>query len=57
MIATSLAGFSGNPAVVKIVQIGVVAAWAYVESILDLRTLLSGGKFHSLKVQQSGPRI
>ena len=28
MIATSLAGFSGNPAVVKIVQIGVVAAWS-----------------------------
>ena len=49
MIATSLAGFSGNPAVVKIVQIGVVAAWAYVESILDLRTLLSGGKISLIK--------
>ena len=47
--ATALAGFSGNPAVVKIVQIGVVAAWAYVESILDLRTLLSGGKIALIK--------
>ena len=47
--ATSLAGFSGNPVIVKIVQIGVVAAWAYVESILDLRTLLSGGKIALMK--------
>lgn len=30
-------------------QIGVVAAWAYVESILDLRTLLSGGKISLIK--------
>lgn len=49
IIATSLAGFSGNPAVVKIVQIGVVAAWAYVESILDLRSLLSGGEIALIK--------
>ena len=49
IIATSLAGFSGNPVIVKIVQIGVVAAWAYVESILDLRTLLSGGKIALMK--------
>ncbi len=49
IIATSLAGFSGNPAVIKIVQIGVVAAWAYVESILDLRTILSGGKITLIK--------
>ena len=51
-IATALAGFSGNPAVIKIVQIGIVAAWAYVESILDVRTLLAGGKIALLKNRQ-----
>ena len=49
LIANALAGFSGNPAVIKVVQIGIVAAWAYVESILDIRTLLSGGKMAVIK--------
>ena len=31
-----------NPAVVKIVQMGIIAAWAYAESILDVRALVSG---------------
>ena len=35
-MATSLAGFTGNPAIIKVVEIGIVAAWAYVESILDI---------------------
>lgn len=50
--ATALAGFSGNPVVIKIVQIGVVAAWAYVESILDVRALLHGEKIALLKNTQ-----
>ncbi|MBO5068948.1 MAG: hypothetical protein J6C37_01085 [Roseburia sp.] len=49
MVATSLAGFTGNPAVVKVVQIGVVAAWAYVESLLDIRALLAGDKIALIK--------
>lgn len=31
-----------NPVVIKVVQLGVVAAWAYAESILDVRALMSG---------------
>lgn len=48
-IANVLAGFTGNPAIIKVVQIGVVAAWAYLESIQDVRTLLQGGKIALVK--------
>lgn len=48
-IANALAGFTGNPVVIQVVQIGIVAAWAYVESILDIRALLAGDKIALLK--------
>ncbi len=42
-IAVSLAAASANPAVIAAVQAAIVAAWAYLESVLDVRLLLSGG--------------
>lgn len=48
-LALAVAGFTGNPAVVKTVQIGIVGAWAYIESILDIRMLLQGGKISLIK--------
>lgn len=48
-MATALAGFTGNPAIIQVVEIGIVAAWAYVESILDIRALLSGDKIALIK--------
>lgn len=51
-IAEALAGFTGNPAVIKVVQIGIVAAWAYVESILDLRALLNGERIALFKTDE-----
>ena len=48
-LANAIAGFTGNPAIIKVVQLGIVAAWAYVESILDLRALLAGDKIALLK--------
>lgn len=48
-IAGALAGFTGNPAIIKVVQIGIVAAWAYLESIQDVRALLSGDKIALIK--------
>lgn len=48
-LASALAGFTGNPAIIKVVEIGIVAAWAYVESILDLRALLDGDKISLIK--------
>lgn len=38
-----------NPAVVKVIQIGIIGAWAYMESILDVRTLISGGRISLIK--------
>ena len=47
-IALALAGASVNPA---LVQVAVVAVWALVESILDLRALLDGKKIPMLKAR------
>lgn len=48
-LAGTLAGFTGNPAIIKVVEIGIVAAWAYIESILDIRALLAGDKIALMK--------
>ncbi|MBE5909131.1 MAG: hypothetical protein E7278_09895 [Lachnospiraceae bacterium] len=47
--ATALVGFTGNPAIIKGVKQGILAAWAYMESVLDVRTLLAGGKIPFVK--------
>lgn len=54
--ALVLAGFTGNAAVIKVVQIGIVAAWAYMESVLDVRALLAGDKIAADKKQQGSGR-
>ena len=48
-IAETLAGFTGNPLIIEAVELAIIGAWAYVESILDLRLLLKGGKVPLLK--------
>lgn len=48
-MATLLAGATANPAIIEAVKYGILAAWAYAESVLDLRTLLQGGKIAVLK--------
>lgn len=50
-IALALAWASVNPALVQVVQVAVVAVWALVESILDLRALLDGKKIPMLKTR------
>lgn len=47
--ATALAGASVNPAVIELVKQGILAAWAYAESIYDVKTLLAGGKIPLIK--------
>lgn len=42
--AAALAGVSANPAVISVVKQGILAAWAYAESVCDVKALLSGGK-------------
>lgn len=48
-LAELLAGFTGNPVIVRVVQIGIIAAWAYIESILDVRALLDGDRIALVK--------
>ena len=51
-LALTLAGASANPAVIQVVQAAVVAVWALVESILDVRRLLEGGKVALVKTAE-----
>lgn len=47
--ATALAGVTANPVIVEAVKMGLIAGWAYCESIMDIRTLLSGDKIPIMK--------
>lgn len=48
-VAAALVGFTGNPGIIELAKAGILTAWAYAESILDLRTLLGGGKVALVK--------
>lgn len=48
-IALAVAGVSLNPVILPMVQAAVMASWAYLESVLDVRLLLSGGKVALIK--------
>ena len=49
VLAVAIAGVSLSPAVINVVKTAVLAAWAFAESVLDIRTLLTGGKIALLK--------
>lgn len=48
-LATAIAGASVNPAVVEVVKQGLLAGWAYCESVLDVRALLEGDRIPAIK--------
>jgi len=48
-IASAAVGFTGLAPLIKVVQIGILLAWAFIESILDVKDLLSGGKIPCIK--------
>lgn len=48
-MATAIALAAGIPAAAKAIQMGILASWAYAESIVELRTLFSGGKIAAVK--------
>lgn len=48
-MATALMGWTQIPLLVTLMRTALVGAWAYGESILDVRTLLDGGKINLLK--------
>lgn len=43
-VAAALAGITVNPLLVEAIKQGILAVWAYAESICDVKILLSGGK-------------
>ena len=48
-LAAVLAGVTLNPAIIEIVHYALMAAWAYIEAVLDVRLLLDGGKVMPIK--------
>lgn len=48
-LAITLAGVTANPVIIEIVKFGILASWAYGESILDVRALLKGHKIALIK--------
>lgn len=48
-LATAIIGFTGQPILVKIVQLLIIAAWALAESIADIKVLYNGGKIATIK--------
>lgn len=48
-IATGAVGFTGSASLIRTVQMGVLIAWCYGESILDVRCLLRGEKVPLIK--------
>lgn len=48
-MALAIVGITGNAAIIEAVKIAVLSAWAFAESILDIRTLLTGGKIALVK--------
>lgn len=48
-MAAAVAGFTGIAPLVQAVQVGILLAWSYMESILDVRCLLAGGKVPLVK--------
>lgn len=51
-LAITLAGVTANPVIVEIVKLGILASWAYSESILDVRALLKGYKVAIIKTRE-----
>lgn len=51
-MATAIATATGIPAA-SAIQMGILASWAYSESIVELRTLFSGGKISAGKTRES----
>lgn len=52
-MAAVIAAAAGIPGAVKAIQMGLLASWAYSESIAELRTLFSGGKISAVKSSDS----
>ena len=50
-VALTLVGFTANGWIIEGVKLGLIAAWAFGESVLDVRALLQGKKIPIIKNQ------
>lgn len=48
-LAVALAGITVNPVIIEGVKYALMAAWSYLEAVLDVRLLLDGGKVSPIK--------
>jgi hypothetical protein len=48
-LATLIIGYLGNPLLVNILAVALLLAWAFAESVIEVRALLSGKKIPILK--------
>ena len=53
ILATALTGAAASPLLIGIVKAGLLMAWAYAESVLDIRALLQGKRIPLLKDNSS----
>ena len=53
VLAGIVSALLGNPGLTEVVAQGVLMAWAYGESIMDLRVLTAGGKVPSVKTKET----
>ncbi|MBR0397311.1 MAG: hypothetical protein IJI10_03485 [Eubacterium sp.] len=51
--ATTVAGLLGVPYLAPLIAVGIRAAWAYAEGVLDLRRLLNGEKVSLVKTEEN----
>ncbi len=49
VMAAAIAGVTGMPLVIKVVQIGIISSWAMAESVADVRNLMDGKKVAVIK--------
>ncbi len=48
-LAAAIIGFTGQPLLIKIVQLLIMSAWTMAESMLDVKVLLDGKKIATIK--------
>ena len=52
-MAAALAGVIALPALIGVIKQAILLAWAFGESIIDVRSLLEGGKVELIKNQEN----
>lgn len=52
-LAMMIGGTTLSPAIIEVIKLGLLTAWAFAESVLDVRALLDGKKIPLLKSEDS----